>query len=304
MNYTLYNLFDSTLKKEVEFICPSCGNINKISNKKCESCSYDLSQTKSVLFSHYYFFNNAIKYEKEENYFEAIIEISKYLAYEPADETANKMYIYYLNKLGRNLDAQNKLAEFEKLFPRNPWIMQIETRGLDSIESPTDSLRDIDFDIITNQLIILNDELTKTRIQTTQELASIAINFYSNLLRPALANKELYYRLNWFYENVIIAQLAKREIRLETFEGKNYNELSTNDVACIDVKSTIEYKDLPDGTIITDIPAVYIRSSLIKKQQVYVVKNSKKEEEQKAKTKKNNPNMNKNIRKKKHGVKK
>lgn len=302
MNNAFYSIFDSVLKKDVEFICPSCGHLNKLSNTKCESCNYDLSHTKSVMFSHYSFFNNVIKNEKEEKYFEAIIEISKFLAYEPKDEIANKLYIYYLNKLGRKSDVQNKLEEFEMMFPRNPWIMQVEMKGLDNIESPADSFKDINFEIITNQLLTLSNELAKTKTQMISELGSIAINFYSYLLRPSKANKEQYVRLTWFYENVIVPLLAKREIRLEIFEGKNYNDLSTDDVACVDVKSTIEYKGLPDGTIITDIPAVYVRSSLLQKQQIYVVKNPA-PKEKKTVTKPNSSSINKHVNKKKRGGK-
>lgn len=303
MNNAFYSFFDSATKKEVEFICPSCGHLNKISNIKCESCSYDLSQTKSVMFSHYSYFNTALIFEKEGKYFDAIIEISKFLAYEPKDEVANKLYIYYLNKLGKKNDVQAKLDKFEEMFPRNPWNMQVEMKGLDNIESPADSQKDINFDIVTDQLLILSNELAKTKIQTTSELGSIAINFYSNLLRPAKADKNLYARLSWFYDNVIVPQLAKREIRLEIFEGKNYNDLSTEDFACLDVKSTIEYKGVPDGTIITDVPAVYVRSSLLQKQQIYVVKKPAKEEK-KAEAKQNKQAANKKIKKKKHGGKK
>ena len=131
---------------------------------------------------------------------------------------------------------------------------------------------------------------------------SIAINFYSNLLRPYKNDRDVYYHLNWFFENVIVPQLAKREIRLEVFEGKNYNELSNEDVACVDVKSTVEYKGLPNGTIITDVPAVYIRSCLIQKQQIYVVKNQTKEE--KKEVKKQNQQKQKKSKKQKHGGKK
>ena len=283
MKNAFYGLFDSVVKKEAELSCPSCGHINKLSNTKCESCSYDLSQTKSIMFSHYVFYNNAIKFEQEEKYFDAIIEISKFLAYEPNDEVANKLYIYYLNKCGRKEDLQIKLDEFELKFPRNPWLMQVEMKGLDNIESPSDSCKEIDFDVITNQLIALSNDYVKSRVQTTSELATIAVNFYSHLLRPFKTNREVYVRLNWYYENVIIPQLAKREIRLEIFEGKNYNELSLEDSACVDVKSTLEIKGIPDGTIITDVPAVYIRSCLIQKQQIYVVKNSESEEKKEAK---------------------
>lgn len=302
MNNAFYSFLDSTTKKEVEFICPSCGHLNKLSNNKCKSCSYDLSQTKSVMFSHYSYFNNALNFEKKGRFFDATIEISKFLAYEPKDEVANKLYIYYMNKLGRKDDALSKLDEFEKNFPRNPWIMQVEMKGLDNIESPADSQKDISFDIITNQLLVLSNELAKTKIQTTSELWSIAINFYSNLLRPSKASKDLFTRLSWFYDNVIVPQLAKREIRLEIFEGKDYNDLSTDDVACLDVKSTIEYKGIPNGTIITDVPAVYVRSSLLQKQQVFVVKNLTKEEK-KDEAKQNRQAINKKNNKK-HGCKK
>lgn len=282
MNSSLYGLFDSTIKKETEFVCPSCGHSNKLSNIKCESCSYDLSQTKSILFSHYSFFNNALKYEHNEKYFEAIIEISKFLAYEPNDEIANKLYIFYLNKCGKKEDVKVKLEEFENKFPKNPWIMQVEMKGIDNIESPADSLKDVNFDIISNQLYKLNNEFAKNKVQTTSELGTIAIYFYSNLLRPSKNNPEIYSRLNCFLENVIIPQLAKREIRLEIFEGKNYNLLSTEDVSCVDVKSTLEIKGLPNGTIITDVPGVYIRSCLIQKQQIYVVNNPTKEDKKEA----------------------
>lgn len=310
MNSALFGLFESASKKEVEFVCPSCGHINKISNETCESCKYDLSETKSVMFSHYSFYNKALKYEEEGKYFEAIIEISKFLAYEPADETANKLFIYYLNKCGKKEEVQTRLDEFEKNFPRNPWIMQVEMKGIDNIPSPADSLKEINFTVISNQLTTLSNELAKSKVQTTSELGTIAMNFYSNLLRPAKANKELYSHLSWFYENVIVPQLAKREIRLESFEGKNYNDLTTEEVACVDVKSTIEYKGLPDGIIITDVPAVYVRSSLLKKQQIYVVKNPSKEEKkaeaEAAKLKKKNEakQVKFNRKKKKHGGKK
>lgn len=302
MNSSLYGLFDSTIKKETEFVCPSCGHHNKLSNIKCESCSYDLTYTKSILFSHYLFFNNALKYEQDENYFNAIIEISKYLAYEPNDEMANKLYIFYLNKCGKKEDVQNKLNEFETKFPKNPWFMQVEMKGIDNIESPAESLKEINFEIITEQLSRLNGEFAKNKVQTTSELGTIAINFYSNLLRPYKTDREVYSHLNWFFENVIVPQLAKREIRLEVFEGKNYNELSNEDVGCVDVKSTVEYKGLPNGTIITDVPAVYIRSCLIQKQQIYVVKNPTKEE--KKEVKKQNQQKQKKIKKQKHGGKK
>ncbi len=286
MRNTLYDLFDSSNENQIEFECPSCGRSNKISNTKCDFCSYDLAFTKSMLFSHYAFYNNALKYEQNGDYFNALIEISKFLAYEPVDETANKLFIYYLNKCDKKDEVKRRLEEFEEKFPRNPWIMQVETKGIDNIESPADSLKELNFNIINNQLNALNLEIAKSKVQTTNELGSIAINYYSNILRPSRNNKEMYYQLNWFFENVIVDQLSKREIRLEIFDGKNYNDLSNDDIAALDVKSTIEHKKMKDGTIITDVPGVYIRSALIHKQQVFVVKNETKKVEKE--TRKNN----------------
>ena len=231
------------------------------------------------MFSHYTFFNNALKFEQYERYFDAIIEISKFLAYEPDDEVANKLYIFYLNKCGQKDVVKTKLSEFEEKFPRNSWIMEVESKGIDNLDSPSSTLKDISFETIKNPLLKLSEEFAKSKAQTSSELGTIAINFYSNLLRPSKSNVALYTRLAWFYDNVIIPQLAKREMRIESFDGKNYNDLTIEEAACVDVKTTIEAKNLPDGTIITDVPGVYIRSCLIQKQQIYVVKNKTNKEQ-------------------------
>ena len=55
MNTNFYSFIKNN-EREIEVVCPSCSQKNPYSLQKCSCCSYDLSEVKAQLFSHYSYF--------------------------------------------------------------------------------------------------------------------------------------------------------------------------------------------------------------------------------------------------------
>ena len=288
MNTNFYSFIKNN-EREIEVVCPSCSQKNPYSLQKCSCCSYDLSEVKSQLFSHYSYFNKALELISKEDFISAFDHICRFMAYDDNDESSYKVYIFLLVKLGFIEKAKVELEKFESKFPRNPWIMIIERDGIENLVLPQVNEKEITFNIINDQLNKLYVDYVNNRVRNINELASMVSNFY-DILAANRGNLEVRKQLLQYFEKVLIPVLSRREIRVEMYEGKNVDELSNEQMQEIDVKSTIEHKLYPNGTIFTLSPGIYVRSSLIKKQQILVVSNPVKEKpvkkEKKAKIKK------------------
>ena len=62
-NVSFLNVF-SGKNDQIEYKCPSCGNICNEKNKKCSVCGYGLKEFKSIILSKYNYFNNSLAYAK------------------------------------------------------------------------------------------------------------------------------------------------------------------------------------------------------------------------------------------------
>ena len=275
MNTNFYSFIKNN-EREIEVVCPSCSQKNPYSLQKCSCCSYDLSEVKAQLFSHYSYFNKALELISKEDFISAFDHICKFIAYDDNDESSYKVYIFLLVKLGFIEKAKVELEKFESKFPRNPWIMIVERDGIENLVLPQVNEKEITFNIINDQLNKLYVDYVNNRVRNINELASMVSNFY-DILAANRGNLEVRKQLLQYFEKVLIPVLSRREIRVEMYEGKNVDELSNEQMQEIDVKSTIEHKLYPNGTIFTLSPGIYVRSLLIKKQQILVVSNPVKE---------------------------
>lgn len=279
-----FNIFNSLKKteqiKDVSFSCPSCGAKCSISEEKCHDCSYDLSEYKSILFTGYLYFNSAVLYASENKYQEAIVDAAKFVALFPLDEEGYKLYIYLLGKNGLQDRARAELEVFEHNFPMNPWLMEVEKNGIDKIECPVTDKKPISVEKPVASLIALSREYTNYRIKNTNDIIDLTIHFYdlvSLLKRKQNQNKKNDYSFVVdFYEKNFLSFLSKKEIRIESFDGRIYNELTDDELKIIDVIGTKTDKKLKDGQIVTIYPALFLRSKMISKQKVQINKLSKK----------------------------
>ena len=273
-NIFLYNKLKNKNKNGLSIICPSCGSKCSIKENNCGECSYDLVEYRNILFSQY--INLYLGYDlvKEERYHEALINISKFLAFYPKDEFANKLNIYILIKLNLIDLAKEFLVKFEEDFPRNRWILEVEDKGLDNIEIPNMDIEKIELSEKENSFNSLNQEYIKYRITNTNEVIELAQRFLDLLMYLKNTN-EMQQKLDAnkiieFLETYFISYLSKKEIRVESFEGKIYEDLTQEENSLIDVIGTVKDKTKKEGYIKTIYPAIYLRSKMLVKQKVQV----------------------------------
>ena len=237
---------------------------------------YDLQGYKDILFTSYIYYNNALIYSKNGLFLDALIDISKFLAYYPFDEDGNKLFIYLLVKNGSLNKAKEEIVKFEEMFPLNPWIMEVEKEGIEQINLPNIEVKDINIDTTVSSFETLQKEYVNYRLKNINDIIDLITHFF-DIVRIAKENqknskKNYYKEIINFYEKNFLSFLSKKEIRIESFDGKNYNELSENDNKLIDVVGIINDEKKPDGTIKTIYPSIYLRSKMIYKQKVQIYK--------------------------------
>lgn len=257
-------------EKRETFSCPSCKEVCEIIDNHCNVCGYDLDNYKSIMFSHYNYFNSALDKVKEGKYFEAIVFISKYLAYEEDDADAYKIFIFCLYKDGKEDFYRKELEKFESRFPRNSLIFEIESKGIENIELPKCKIMVKNCE---NSFKKLKDEYLNDRFKNLDEIVQFIVQFYDFVrLCKSNGNKSLK-NITKFYEEDFLQYLSKKEISLETFDGRKLEELTNEEMLSIDSNrvSQIKYKKMESGTIITVQPTIKVRSKIIKKQQIMVV---------------------------------
>lgn len=260
----------SAKKNLIEFKCPSCGNLCDSKDKKCSACGYNLKDFKSIIFSKYKYFNNTIDLIKDKNYFNAILEISRFLAFSPDDEKANELYLYLLYKNDKEDEYNKQLELFEEKFKFSSFVMTVEEKGIENYTIPDKVNIDIEF--LLNSFDTIIEEYEKNRYKTTNESIDLANEFFKIMLLDddKKANKAIHN----FYDKRLLPFLSKQEISLEYSDGKNYEEMDDNEKKKIDIiDSTAAKKSV--NTIITISPAIYVRSKLISKEKAIVVNKSK-----------------------------
>lgn len=262
------NLFDNyNIKKENNLFCPSCGEKCDITLDRCRVCSYDFIEYKNIIFSKYNYFNRGYNLLLNNNYFEALLELTKYMAFDNKDEDAYKLYIYSLVKNNKIDLAKEELIKFEKKFPISSLIMDIELVGLENIEMPKVELKNISIDEISNPIDKLNNEYCQYRLENTNEIINLTIDFF-DILR--IARQKKYKEIIDFYEKRFLKFLSKKEIRIEIFDGKKMDELTDEQIQTINVIDKKKSNKKNNNVIKTIYPAIYLRSKLIKRQDIIV----------------------------------
>ncbi len=274
MGFSIFKAVNKKVKLEKVFTCPSCGHQNKLKENICINCSYNLKKHKDIILSGYLNYNKAYELAKSEKFLEAIIEVSKFLAFYPLDEAGNKLYIYILVKLGNIDKAKKELLLFEDKFPLNPWIMEIEQEKIENLSFPNIDKVDIELNEVISPMDALTIEYLIYRINNTNELIELTLRFY-DLLRLTKEKKITIKKTNledliYFYEKIFLTFLSKKELRVEVFEGKNYIDLTDEENKLIDVISIFHDKSLPEGYIKTIYPAIYLRAKMVAKQKVQI----------------------------------
>lgn len=274
MNGLFNKLSKNVVKKRTQLICPSCGNNCIIDDDKCSACGYDITDYKEILFSCYNYYNDALENAKCENYLDCIINVSKYLGNYPLDEDANKLLIYSLVKLKLEEKAKIEIEKFEENFPMNPWIMDVEKVGLMNMNFPNIYKKDFISPKIKLALNEFSLQYTKYRIKTTNEILDLCINFYALIQfykkKQNKKKKNSYKEIIDFYDKNFMSFISKKEIRIESFDGKNYNDLTDNEKILLDVIGTTKDKKLPDGNIKTIYPSIYVRAKRVQKEKVEI----------------------------------
>ena len=290
----MFRVFSNTSFKNtsVELICPSCGSKCQDSDEICSTCAFDLHEYKEIVLAPYKFFNDAIDLTKKELYFEALIASNKFLAFYPNDEDANKLNIYLLYMTG-NIEAyQRALDDFEIKFVRNPWIMDIETKGIDAYILPSARCNSVSGNEIAFEQ--LAQEYVAYRTKTINDIVKLTCDFY-DVIR-AYNGKSVGQKLLKFFETNFYHFLSKKEISVVSHNGLIYDELSDEELETITVHDKVTDKKRPQGSILTYYPAIFLRHALVSKEIVAYVDNDIMvptkpliSNEKKTKTKKRNP---------------
>ena len=289
----VFNMFSSASYQKsgsIDFLCPSCGSKCQDKDEICSFCSYDLKEYKNDILAPYKFFNDSIKKAKDKNYFEAIIDISKFLAFYPDDLDANKLYIYILHKNGQEEAYNTAIDAFEEKFVRNPWIMEIETDGIDSYQLPQTKCEGV----VGNKEAFshFTKEYVSYRTKTVNDIIQLVAEFY-DIVRSC-KDKTSGQKIAKFYETNFYQFLSKKEINVVSHDGQIYDELAKEDLETITVQNRISDRKKNQGCIVTYYPAVFLRHALISKEVVAYVDNETSEipkitKPSSAKAKKRNP---------------
>lgn len=264
-NYNISNL----MKHYITITCPSCGEICESNTQRCIKCSYNLKEYKDLILTKYTYFNEAYDLIKQKDYFNALVNIIKYLTYEENDEDANKLYIYLLVKNNKLTIAKKEMLKFEEKFPRSPFIMDVELSGLKNIDIPKITKKNINIEKINNPFEKIQSEYTKYRMENTNDIINLS-NEFNDIIR--ISDQKKYKEVIDFYEKKFLKFLAKKEIRIESHNGRVYSELTDEEIQTITVLGTKKCKTKKDNTIETISPAIYLRSKIIKKQDVIILK--------------------------------
>lgn len=268
--FNILNTFIKKEKKKIHFLCPSCGFESDIKDTKCNNCSYGFDDYKKILFKGYLYLNIAIEEEKKENYFESFINILKFLAFFPKDEDGKKLYIYLLVKMGNIEKAKDELEKFERDHVRNPWLMEVYKDDIVNIKTPKiEKVDSVDFEEL-NSIELISNEYTHYRVKNINDILELVVHF-CNLL-SLYKNDKIYSKLLDFYSNSFIPFLSRKEIRLESFEGKSYLDLNEEEKAVIEIVGKKEDNNLIPGYIETIYPGIYLRSKCLSKQKVFINK--------------------------------
>ena len=62
------------------------------------------------------YFNNSLDYITKKDYFNALLEITRFLTFLPNDEKGNELFVYLLYKNGKDDDYKKQLDLFEQKF--------------------------------------------------------------------------------------------------------------------------------------------------------------------------------------------
>ncbi len=268
-NVSFLNVF-SGKNDQIEYKCPSCGNICNEKNKKCSVCGYGLKEFKSIILSKYNYFNNSLDYITKKDYFNALLEITRFLTFLPNDEKGNELFVYLLYKNGKDDDYKKQLDLFEQKFSCSSFIMNVENEGIEKYKIPPKIDIDIEFDEDSFEKLINLYETNRYR--SINDILELSQGFFEIMQAIKEKNKEKI--VQDFYNKRFMQFLSKQEISIEYSDGKNYESLSDDDKKKIDIKGHIEAKK-PVNTIVTLSPAFYVRSKLIAREQAFVVNKSK-----------------------------
>ena len=268
-NVSFLNVFSSK-NDQIEYKCPSCGDICNEKNKKCSVCGYGLKEFKSIILSKYNYFNNSLDYITKKDYFNALLEITRFLTFLPNDEKGNELFVYLLYKNGKDDDYKKQLDLFEQKFSCSSFIMNVENEGIEKYKIP--SKIDIDIEFSEESFHKLIDLYEMNRYKSINDILELSQGFFEIMQAvKEMNNKKI---VQDFYNKRFLQFLSKHELSIECSDGKNYESLSEDDKKKIDIKGHIEAKK-PVNTIVTLSPAFYIRSKLIAREQAFVVNKSK-----------------------------
>ena len=268
-NISFLNVF-SGKKDQIEYKCPSCGNICNEKDKKCSGCGYVLKEFRSIILSKYVYYNNTLDYIEKKDYFNALLEISRFLTFDPNDEKGNELFVYLLYKNKKKKEYEQQLEIFEKKFDCSSFIMHIENEGINKYKIPSKIDVDVDFNESSFEKLINLYE--SNRYKNINDILELTIGFFEVVQASKEKHKDKI--VQDFYNKRFLQFLSKQEISVEYSDGKNYESLSDDNKKRIDIKGYVEVKK-PVNTIVTLYPSIYIRSKLAVREQAFIVKKSK-----------------------------
>lgn len=258
-------------KDNIMFRCPSCGFECNENDNKCSDCSYDLKDYKRILFSHYSHFNKSINLISDGDYFNALLSIVKFLAFEPNNEQANEIYVYLLYKNNKKEEYEYGLKDFEERFQYSKFIVNTETDGIEKYIVPKkvniNNLAEVDCFSELKELYL------KSKFKTLNEILELESGFYD--IVKFYSTEKNGKKIVDYFDKRFLQFLSKFEISIEQHDTKLYDELTDDIKNKIEIISEINKPKMKEGTLVTIAPAIYLRSKLITKEKAAVVKKNK-----------------------------
>lgn len=266
-NNYLYKNFNKS-NDFINYLCPSCGNECNEKSIKCSVCGFNLNDYKSIILSKLYYFNETLNFINKGDYFNAIILISKFLALEPFNQKAYELYIFLLYKNNKIDDYKKELEIFESKFKYSTFIQFVELEGIENYSIPLaiDLNFDVDLDSFNSllKLYINNKNKYIKEIVDLEDVLFSIVHYYKD--------KKDSGKLMEFYDKKFLQFLSKFEISISESDGKNFDLLDDKEKMLIDVLGIEKKFKKKNGTIITISPGVFVRSKLIIKEKVLVVR--------------------------------
>lgn len=270
-------LYTQMAQKETDYSiysCPLCGADNAINSTGCRRCKYDLVAHEALLFFQWNKYSEALGFTKNEQYISALESITQFLEYYQKDRDALRLRLYILNKL-QDKDFERKVEEY---------VSQESDRWADRLLDTPDQVTLDDFK--------MKEEFKGT--QTKHPLAEIGARQKENFnnAQALIETVNALYRMrrgkqknaakqqdkkefDFFYDNVFLVYLARREISVVDFLGHDFSKLPDEQKKLLGGIEEIKDRRRSDNLIVKVFqPEIHYHALILQKAKIAVINNS------------------------------